>query len=404
MSEEDDKGEVYSILSEPFSEEEEELIWEKNQERKFLEEERHWVDGNRLLEAARRSSAEYHNVPTSRLSLDYETPDSERGSRQNSGNFCEVHQQDCRGIMEGLMKAAQQLLQEKIATQNENAALQTRLNDTVLQLEKQLVRREADQKKICGLLIKSQKAKRPSLPQPPTSPLTCDVQFVDPSIAAENDFTWPEKHADTIAQLTRAPGGQEGNPVAQHLLGLWDPDVQIVAIGYQLPEWVDIRLTNTDERDHLGKTGYLIHIRVLDNITKNLQDLTSSLSVLEAAFKNNESLLRKENELRLGAEKQVEELLGKLREREAQDNAIAEVAQFEKELEVERQSLEQELKQAELNLEDARKDGDYYDPADPTQEKANTKIEHQLEEMKKIENAIQELESERERLAQVRNL
>jgi creatinine amidohydrolase/Fe(II)-dependent formamide hydrolase-like protein len=163
-------------------------------------------------------------------------------------------------------------------------------------------------------------------------------------------------------------------------------------------------LTNTEDNGHLGKTGYLIHIRVLENITKNLQDLTGSLSVLEAAFKNNESLLQKENELRLGAEKQVEELLVKFREREAQDSAIAEVVQFEKELEVERQNLEKELKQAEQNLEDARKDGDYYDPADPTQEKAKTKIEQQVEEMKKIENAIQDLESERERLAQVRNL
>jgi hypothetical protein len=403
MSEEDDKTEVYSILSEPFSEEEEELIWEKNQERKYLEGERRWEDRNRYLEA-RRSSTEYQNVPASRLSLDFETPDSGGSSRQSSGNFCEVHQQDCRGTIEGLIKAAQQLLREKITIQNENTSLQTRLNDTVLQLEKQLIRREADQKKIVGLSMKLQKAKPPLLPQAPTSPLTCDVQLVDPSIAAENDFNWPEKHADTMAQLTRESSGAEGNPVAQHLLGLWDPDVQIVAIGFQLPEWVTIRLTNTEDNGYLGKTGYLIHIRVLENITKNLQNLTGSLSVLEAAFKNNESLLQKENELRLGAEKQVEELLGKLREREAQDNAIAEVAQFEKELEIERQNLETELKQAEHNLEDARKDSDYYDPADPTQEKAKTKIEQQVEEMTKIENAIKDLESERERLAQVRNL
>jgi len=401
MSEEDDKTEIYSILSEPFSEEEEEFIWEKNQDKKYLEEERRWAEDNRYLEAARRSSAEYQNVPDNRLSKGYETPNSERGSRQSSGNFCEVHQQDCRGTIEGLIKAAQQLFREKIAMQNENASLRTRLNDTILQLEKQLVRREADQKKICGLSIKLQKAKPPTLPQAPTSPLICDVQLVDPSVAAENDFNWPEKHAATMQQLTR---GQEGDSIAQHLLGLWDPDVQIVAIGFQLPEWVTIRLTNTENDGPLGKTGYLIHIRVLENITKNLQDLTGSLSVLEAAIKNNESLLQKENELRLRAEKQIEELLGKLREWAAQDKAMTDINQFEKELEVERHKLENELKQAEHNLEDARKDGDYYDPADPNQEKAKEKIERQVEEIKKLEDAIKDLDSERERLAEVRHL
>lgn len=167
-----------------------------------------------------------------------------------------------------------------------------------------------------------------------------------------------------------------------------------------------IRLTNAKDNGPLGKTGYLIHLRVLETITANLKTLTSSLSVLEAAFANNETLLLKEKELRLGAEKQVEELQSKLWEREEADRAAAEKIWFEREREFEgkRQGLEEELEKARRELEDARKDGDYYDPSDPTQERAEGRIQWQVEEIKRVEGAIGDLESERERPAQVRNV
>jgi hypothetical protein len=329
MSEEDDKAEIYSILSEPFSDEDE----ESNEDRKYAGEERGLRASSYDLfsEPSSRSRVDEirgpQNVPGDQMSLDFEMPDSwpdgQRGepspkSSLSRGGLCQTHQRDCLGTIEEFMKMVQKLIQEKIASKSENDSLQARVKDVLSQLDKQLVRREADQKKIIGLLMRQQRVKEP--PQKiPESSLVCDVQKVDTFTALGNGFDNPTIKKDSVDQLTRDPADKAGEPpTQQYLLGVWDPDVQIVSIGFELPEWVTIRLTNNQKNSPLIKTGYLIHHRVLENITTNVKDLTGSLSVLEAAFANNESLLQKEKELRLETQIQVEELLSDLQTREEQ--------------------------------------------------------------------------------------
>lgn len=240
MSEEDDKATIYDILSEPFySEEEEELIREKGEEMRFVGEERRWSTYDPFENPNRRSSTdETREFQNDQQSMDFEMLDTEqsRQSSLNTGGFNETHQQ-CHRTIHGLMDAIQTLLKEKIISSKENESLQERLKDALSQLDKLLIRREADQKKICGLLIKLQRTKPPPpLPEPPTSPLACDVQMVDTDTAAENGLNWSEQHKECIQQLTQDPTGKAGEPPTGHLLGLWDPDVQIVSIGFELPE------------------------------------------------------------------------------------------------------------------------------------------------------------------------
>ena len=421
MSEEDDKAEVYNILSEPYyDEEEQEIVREEGGVWKYTEEGRWTPDFNPSMEPPPITSvdkvSEYQDRSDG-MSLDFEIPNSWPGNQRvgrspkistDGGRPSKTHQR----TIEELMQMVQKVLGKQIAIKSENNSLQARLKDVLSQLDEQLVRREADQKKICRLQIQMQqeKVKEPT-PKIPESPLGCDVQMVDTFTALGNSSDNPTVDKACVDQLTRDPAKEGEPPTQQHLLGLWDPDVQIVSIGFELPEWVTIRLANAQNDGPPTKIGYLISLRVLEDITTNIKDLTGSLSVLEAAFANNEALLHEEKELCLESQLQVEELrdelekrdeqvnelLNDLRKKQEQDDAILENARAEREFEEKRQSLIEELENSQRNLVEERKDMNY-DPSNPTQEKFERKIQKRIEEVENLKNAIDNLESTREKV------
>lgn len=427
MSVEDDKTEIYSILSEPFLDGEEEDLMREKEERRHAEEERIWkmpaydlssaLPSRPRIQETRNSQSASSNL----MSLDFEAPEAwldgqilgptRQSSVNGGGNYQSINPNSSE-VIQKLMGMVQNIWQERTVCKSENEALQAKLKDVVSQLGKLLVRREADQKKIVGLMMRQQRDKKPPpvAQKPPESPLVCDVQMVDADTAKENGFNYPTIRRDALDRLTLNPKNKTGKPPdQQQLLGLWDPDVQIVSIGFELPEWVTIRLTNTQGNGPLTKTGYLIHLRVLEDITANLKDLTGALSVLETAFANNETLLQREKELRLEAENQVEELRNEMQRKEHQmeelqsdlqrrkekDGAITENARAEEQFKEERQILREELETAQDNLVDAEENLDY-DPLDPTQEKAERMIQVQRQEVRRVEEAIDELEKARE--------